>query len=159
MLHAKCCEKGVHRWVPRRSGAPGSIARSAEHANEVIMLCLLLASAPPLQCGLRLSWEAGHPRDAANHRCHIWHNEQNTRVSPYQPALKSREVFYSAHAIKPALAICIRNKVSLSGSTERHSFANCSCCVFIQESHSVVFSPILFMLMLLFTAEEEGGGG
>lgn len=46
MLHAECCEKGVHPWVPRRSSAPGPIAGSAEHANEVIMLCLSLAPAP-----------------------------------------------------------------------------------------------------------------
>lgn len=76
MLHAKCCEKGVHRWVPRRSRELGPIARSTEHANEVIMLCLSLASAPPLQCGLRMTREAGYPCDAANHRCHIWYNEK-----------------------------------------------------------------------------------
>lgn len=43
MLHAECCEKGVRRWVPRRSTAPGPIAEGAEHANEVIMLCLSVA--------------------------------------------------------------------------------------------------------------------
>lgn len=37
MLHAECCEKGAHPWVPRRSSTPGPMVASAEHANEVIM--------------------------------------------------------------------------------------------------------------------------
>lgn len=38
MLHAECCEKGAHPWVPRRSSALGPMVASAEHANEVIMV-------------------------------------------------------------------------------------------------------------------------
>lgn len=82
MLHAECCEKGVHRWVPRRCTAPGPIARSAEHANEVIMLCLTLCFCLSFTVwAFCLSQEAGHPCDAANHRCHIWHNEETQERS------------------------------------------------------------------------------
>lgn len=76
MLHAECCEKGVNPWVPRRSSTPEPIAGSAEHANEVIMLCLSPGCCSPLQYGLCLSAEAGCPGNAASHRCHIWHNEK-----------------------------------------------------------------------------------
>lgn len=76
MLHAECCEKGVHPWVPRRSSAPGPIAGSAEHANEVIMLCLSLAPALLYSVGFACQRQAGYPGNAANPRCHIWHNEK-----------------------------------------------------------------------------------
>lgn len=76
MLHAECCEKGVHRWVPRRSSTPGPIAGSAEHANEVIMLCLSLAPALLYSVGFSCHRRQGTPGKAANHRCHIWHNEK-----------------------------------------------------------------------------------
>lgn len=53
------------------AAAPGPIAGSAEHANEVIMLCLSLAPLLLYSVGF-----AGYPGNAANHRCHIWHNEK-----------------------------------------------------------------------------------
>lgn len=79
MLHARCCEKAVHPWVPRRSSAPRPMAGSAEHANEVIMWMPLplLYSAGLSGCHRR----AGHPGNAAKYRCHIWHNERSTPVS------------------------------------------------------------------------------
>lgn len=109
MLHAECCEKGVHPWVPRRSSAPGPMAGSAEHANEVIMLCPSLAPAPSLQCGLCLSVQAGYPRNAANYRCHIWHNERSTRASVNEPLGERRgdAPFFISSESTPS-RICIR---------------------------------------------------
>lgn len=71
MLHAECCEKGVHPWVPRRSSAPGPMVGSAEHANEVIML------ASPYSVGFACQGGQGTLVMHPNYRCHIWHNERN----------------------------------------------------------------------------------
>lgn len=54
MLHAECCEKGAHPWVPRRSSTPGPMVARAEHANEVIMVSLSLAPAPIYSVGFCL---------------------------------------------------------------------------------------------------------
>lgn len=114
MLHAECCEKGIHRWVPRRCTAPGPIARSAEHANEVIMLCLTLCFSFSFTVwAFCLSQEAGHPCDAANHRCHVWHNEetQERRLRRRRGAAAFFQA--SIQSGGAASVICMHNKVSL----------------------------------------------
>lgn len=120
MLHAECCEKGVHRWVPRCCAAPGPIARSAEHANEVIMLCLTLCFCLSFTVwALCLSQEAGHPCDAANHTWHIWHNEETRErcsdgdeelLCVFQANIQSHEA---------ASVIYIHNKASLKENKKR----------------------------------------
>lgn len=69
MLHARCCEKAAHPWVPRRSSAPGPMAGSAGHANEVIMWTPLplLYSAALSGCHRRV----GHPGNAAVQMSHM----------------------------------------------------------------------------------------
>lgn len=106
MLHAECCEKGVHPWVPRRSSAPGPIAGSAEHANEVIMLCLSLALAPLYSVGFACQRRQGTPGNAANYRCHIWHNEKSTGASGSE-SLRGDRVMLHFSASAPSV-ICIR---------------------------------------------------
>lgn len=124
----------------------------------------LPCSCSPLQCGLCLSEEAGYPGNAANHRCHIWHNEkthERLRMSRWEKDEVTLHFSASIKSRRTASVICIQNKVSLrrskgEGNNRQHSFANCSCCVFNQQSRGVAFPFFLFTPALLFTTEEEG---
>lgn len=115
MLHAECCEKGVHPWVPRRSSAPGPMGPgSAEHANEVIMLTPL---PPSVQCGaLAVTGSQGTLVNAAKYRCHIWHNERSAPASVNEPAKKKkkknwgrRSIFHLAPA-EDLHKVCMKKK-------------------------------------------------
>ena len=69
------------------------------------------ACSPFLQCGLCLSEEAGHPGNAANHRCHIWHNEKTHERLPVSRSEKERATLYFSASIKSKSTppmICIR---------------------------------------------------
>ena len=118
----------------------------------------------PLQCGLCLSEEAGYPGKAADHRCHIWHNEQTHERLRMSHREKDEGLLYVPASIKSkktASVICIQNKVSLKRSKKlsnnrQHSFTNCSCCIFNPQPHRVVSPFIPFTLALLFTTKGEG---
>lgn len=145
MLHAECCEKGVHRWVPRRSGAPGPIAGSAEHANEVIMLCLSLAPSSLYSVGFACQRRQGTLAMQPTTDATYGTMRRHTSVSECERKTRCRSVFFQPSSKATASAICIQNKVSLKRSKEQrnnrqHSFANCSCCVFNQQPHRVCVS-------------------
>lgn len=114
----------------------------------------------PLQCGLCLSEEAGYPGNAANHRCHIWHNEktqERLEMSRWETDRVTLNFSARIQSKKTVLMICIQNKVSLKISKDegrQHSFANCSCCVFNQQPCRFPFLPF-FTPALLFTTEGE----
>lgn len=97
---------------------------------------LLPRSCSPLQCGLCLSEEAGYPGNAANYRCHIWHNESTP--ASLNESLREREgdaPFFRKSKNTPSM-ICIRLKKNKEVGNNR---ANCSCCVFNQQTHRIVF--------------------
>lgn len=69
--------------------------------------------------------------------------------------------FFQLASKATASVIYMQNKVSLKRSKEQsnyrqHSFANCSCCVFNQQPHRVVFLLIPSTLPPLFTTDGEG---
>lgn len=78
-------------------------------------------SCSPLQCGLCLSEEAGYPGNAANHRCHIWHNEkthERRQISRWEKGEVTLHFSASIKSKKITSVICIQNKVSLKRSKE-----------------------------------------
>lgn len=93
-------------------------------------------SCSPLQCGLCLSEEAGYPGNAANPRCHIWHNEKTHErrrgkgegTLHFSASIKSKKI---------ASAICIQNKVSLRRSREEGNNSRGCCHLLIVQSANV----------------------
>lgn len=107
--------------------------------------CALLPL-PSLQCGLWLSEEA--PGDAANHRCHIWHNEkthERLRISRRSEKKQLPGFFFLSRHQKQERAVGDLHEVSSERSKEEgDNRANCSCCVFNQRTLRIVLLSLPF---------------